>query len=265
MTQELAGRVALVTGAARNIGRAIAVELGAAGAAVVINAKSSADAAQETAEAVRVAGGRAHVALADVANPKGAADVVSAAIASFGGLDILVNNAAIRRESAFADLGWEEWRAVLGVTLDAPYLCAHAALPYLKRSGAGVVINLGGMSAHAGSANRAHVIAAKAGLAGLTRALAQDLGADGVTVNCVAPGMIDTARGQSTGGTPAHHATRGTLVGRRGKPEEIASLIPLLVRAECALHHGPDHSRQRRRVSDLSVLRRSPDQAPLRS
>lgn len=224
----LSGRVAIVTGAARNIGRAIAVELGRQGADVVVNAQRSADEARETAALVEQAGGRALMHLADISNPEGAQSLVDAAVARFGRIDILVNNAAIRRESSFDELDWAQWREVTGVILDGAYLCAHAAAPWLRRSPAGAIVNIGGMSAHGGSAGRAHVIAAKMGLVGLTRGLAHDLSGDGVTVNCVVPGLIDTARGHSAQGTPAHHAKHSTLLGRRGTPQEVADLVAFL-------------------------------------
>jgi len=180
------------------------------------------------AKAIEAEGGKSIVRMANVADPRQAEGLVEAAAKAFGRLDILVNNAAIRRESAFADLRFEEWREVLSVILDGAYLCAHAALPFLRRSPAGTIVNIGGMSAHTGSAGRAHVIAAKAGLAGLTRALAHDLGPDGITVNCVVPGLIETERGASTGGTPAHRGRNTTLLGRRGTVEDVAGLILFL-------------------------------------
>ncbi|MFT4064055.1 SDR family NAD(P)-dependent oxidoreductase [Paraburkholderia sp.] len=229
MNTEPDGGVAVVTGAARNIGRAIALELAAAGNAVIVNARSSADEAAEVVRAIEAAGGRAAMHLADVSEPRGAQDLMTAAIRHFGRIDILVNNAAVRREVPFAELDFTQWREVMSVILDGAYLCAHAALPYLRQSKAGAIVNIGGMSAHAGSAGRAHVIAAKAGLVGLTRALAHDLGADGITVNCVVPGLIDTVRGRSAGtGAPAHHAGRTTLLGRRGHADEVASLVQFL-------------------------------------
>ena len=195
MNADLAGRVAIVTGAARNIGRAIAMELARSGACVTINALSSAAEAAAVAREVESAGGKALVQLADISDPAGAQHLIEATAQHFGRIDILINNAAIRREMPFAELDWKEWRAVCGVMLDGPYLCAHAALPHLRRSDRAAVVNIGGMSAHSGSAGRAHVIAAKAGLAGLTRALAHDLGPDGITVNCVAPGLIELRAG----------------------------------------------------------------------
>lgn len=220
-------RVAVVTGAARNIGRAIALGLARDGAKVVINAQHSAEAAEEVARTIRDGGGQALVHLADVTDEL-AAEGLAAAAASFGGgIDVLVNNAAIRRETAFDAMGYAEWREVVSVVLDGAFLCSKAALPYLRRSEAGSIVNIGGLSAHTGSPGRAHVVAAKSGLAGLTRALAHDL-APGITVNCVVPGLIDTVRGASTGGTPAMHSQHRTLVGRRGRSEEVAALVCFL-------------------------------------
>jgi 3-oxoacyl-[acyl-carrier protein] reductase len=224
----LEGRVAIVTGSARNIGRAIALDMARAGAAVVVNAQKSAAEAEATADAIRSAGGRAVVELADVTQPAGAQALVDAARKAFGRLDCLVNNAALRRETPFAELSFEEWRAVHAIILDGAFLMAKAVLPALKQSDCASIINIGGMSAHTGAVNRAHVVAAKSGLVGLTRALAHDLAADGITVNCVVPGMIDTKRGGSSAAAPAHHAQHMPPIGRRGKPEEIAALVRFL-------------------------------------
>jgi 3-oxoacyl-[acyl-carrier protein] reductase len=223
---DLTGRVAIVTGSARNIGKAIALALARSGAAVAVSAQNAAGAAEAVATEIRDAGGRAMVALADVKSPESAASLVRAAIDAFGRLDILVNNASVRREVDFADLDYLEWREILGTTLDGAYLCSRAALPHLVASGRGAIVNIGGLSAHTGASRRAHVIAAKAGLVGLTRALAHDLAPHDITVNCVAPGVIDTARGGKA--APAHHAVHTPLVGRRGTPEEIAALVAFL-------------------------------------
>jgi 3-oxoacyl-[acyl-carrier protein] reductase len=223
--RNLQGRVAIVTGSARNIGRAIARALADAGASVVVNAKSSTADADAVVREVREAGGQAVAKIADVGQPAGAGSLIDAAIAAFGRLDILVNNAAVRREIDFERLDYQEWRAITATILDGAYLCAHAAAPHLIAAGGGSIVNIGGLSSYTGAARRAHVIAAKAGLVGLTRALAHDLAPHGITVNCVAPGLIDTER---RGPEPSHHAKHATLVGRRGTPEEVAAVVRFL-------------------------------------
>jgi len=223
---ELAGRVAVVTGSGRNIGRAIALALADGGAAVLVSARRSLPEAERVAAEIRAKGGRAAAELADVADPASVARLIETAVAHFGRLDILVNNASVRRETSLADLEYAEWREILATTLDGAYLCSRAALPHLVAAGGGgSIVNIGGLSAHTGARRRAHVIAAKAGLVGLTRALAHDLAPHQVTVNCVAPGMIETTR---AGAEPAHHAGKTPPVGRRGTPEEIASLVRFL-------------------------------------
>jgi 3-oxoacyl-[acyl-carrier protein] reductase len=231
MNGEVSG-VAVVTGAARNIGREIALQLAAAGNAVIVNARSSANEVADVVRAIEAAGGRAAAHLADVSEPAGAQSLMEAAIHHFGQIDILVNNAALRREVPFAELDFARWREVMSVILDGAYLCAHAALPYLRQSKAGAIVNIGGMSAHAGSAGRAHVIAAKAGLVGLTRALAHDLGPDGITVNCVVPG-IGPARSARRGGEPGAIFVRpdGTLSDGAGNSRERWCFSRLIVPA----------------------------------
>jgi 3-oxoacyl-[acyl-carrier protein] reductase len=222
MEAELDGAVALVTGGARNIGAEMVRAFAAAGAAVVVNAKTSATEAAALVAEVQAAGGRAKAILADVTDPAAVQGLIDETIAAFGRLDILVNNAAVRDEAPFAELTYENWRNVLGIVLDGAFLCAHAAMPHLIAGGRGAVINIGGLTAHTGARNRAHVVTAKAGLVGFTRALAHDVSPDGVTVNCVVPGLIETVR---AGGEPAHHKGRTTLVGRYGRTDDIASAV----------------------------------------
>ena len=225
--KELSGRVALVTGAGRNIGRAMAKALAAGGAAVIVNVRSNkAEADQVVAEIMRD-GGKAIAAVADVGDEKAVAAVVADAGKRLGRIDYLINNAALRQERAFEDMSFKEWRDVLGVTLDGAFHCTKACLPYLKQSGAGAVVNIGGLSAHTGSKHRAHVTAAKLGLVGFTRGLAHDLAEHSVTVNLVAPGTIDTPRDPSAA-KPAHHLINNTLTGRRGSPEEVAAMVRFL-------------------------------------
>jgi len=225
---ELSGKVALVTGAARNIGRAIARSLASGGASVMVNANTSRDEAEETRAMIESAGAGAAVHIADVTDPRAVAAMVQATVARFGRLDILVNNAAVRAETPVAEIRLEDWRRVLSVVLDGAFLCTQAALPHLVKAGGGTIINIGGLTAHKGADGRAHVITAKAGLAGLTRALALDLAPHHITVNCVVPGTIETMRGLP--GAPERPQHRRALppAGRRGEPEEIAAMVRTL-------------------------------------
>jgi 3-oxoacyl-[acyl-carrier protein] reductase len=225
--KELSGRVALVTGAGRNIGRAMAKALAAGGAAVIVNARSNkAEADAVVAEIVRD-GGKAHAAIADVADEKAVYAMVDEAVRAFGRIDYLVNNAALRGEKHLEDLTYADWRNVIATTLDGAFHCAKACLPHLKASGAGAVINIGGLSAHTGSKHRVHVTTAKLGLVGFTRGLAHDLAEHGVTVNLVAPGTIDTARDPNAA-KPAHHLINNTLTGKRGTPDDVAAMVRFL-------------------------------------
>ena len=223
--QELADKVAIVTGAGRNIGRAIALKLARSGASVIVNARSNASEADAVVREIEAAGGKAVSVLGNVADPKTAEALAAGALKAFGRIDILVNNAAVRREKAIADMSFADWREVMDVTLDSAFHCVKACLPGLRKQG-GAIVNIGGMSAHIGSKNRAHVIAAKAALVGFTRGLAHDLADDRISVNCAVPGAIDTAR--AAGMRPAHHLTHGTITGERGSPEDVAALVHFL-------------------------------------
>ena len=227
MAQELAGKVAIVTGAGRNIGRAIALALADGGAAVVVNARSNRAEADAVVREIDAAGGKAIAHIGDVADAKAVQAMADATVQKFGRIDILVNNAALRRETPFAEMDYAAWREILDVTLDGAFHCVKACLPALRQSGAGTIVNIGGLSAHTGAANRAHVVTAKAGLVGFTRALAHDLAADSITVNCVVPGLIGTPRPKDKP-EPAHHATHGTISGKKGSPDDVAAMVRFL-------------------------------------
>jgi len=225
-TKELTGKVAIVTGSGRNIGRAIALALAQAGASVVVNVRSNKAEADSVVREIESGGGKATAVTGDIGEEKTAAMLADAALKNFGRIDILVNNAALRREKPIDQMSYAEWREVMGVILDGSFRCVHACLPALKKNG-GSIINIGGMSAHIGSKDRAHVITAKAALVGFSRALAHDLATDKITANCIVPGAIDTTR-PATSPTPAHHLTHGTITGSRGKPEDVAAMVRYL-------------------------------------
>jgi 3-oxoacyl-[acyl-carrier protein] reductase len=227
MSQELTGKVAVITGAGRNIGRAIALALADGGASILVNARSNRAEAEAAAREIETLGVKALVHIGDVANPEAVQAMAELAVKQFGRIDILVNNAALRREKPFAEIDYAEWREILDVTLDGAFHCTKACLPALLKSGAGTIVNIGGLSAHTGAKNRAHVVTAKAGIIGLTRALAHDLADDGITVNCVVPGLIGTPRPKHKP-QPAHHLTHQTITGERGKPEQVAAAVRFL-------------------------------------
>jgi 3-oxoacyl-[acyl-carrier protein] reductase len=224
---ELAGKVALVTGGARNIGSAICRALAAGGAAVMVNARTSLDEARRTVSLIEREGGTAALHLADVTDRAAVANMVETTVGRFGRLDLLVHNAAVRHETPFAEITLEEWRHVLSTVLDGAFLCTQACLPHLARAQGGAVVHLGGLTGHKGALGRAHVVTAKAGIAGLTRALALELAPHGITVNCVVPGTIDTARGLP--GAPPRQPRAGLPpLGRLGEPGEVAAVVRML-------------------------------------
>src|ERR1700712_5709687 len=152
-TKELTGKVAIVTGAGRNIGRAIALTLAKGGASILVNARSNRAEADAVAHEIESAGGKALVHIGDVANAKSVQAMADSAVKQIGRIDILVNNAALRREKPFAEMSYAEWREIMDVTLDGAFHCVKACLPALQKSGAGSVINIGGLSAHTGARN----------------------------------------------------------------------------------------------------------------
>jgi 3-oxoacyl-[acyl-carrier protein] reductase len=225
--KELAGRVAMVTGGGRNIGRMIALTLAESGAAIAVNARSNKEEAQSVVKEIEAKGGKAAAFMADISDPASVDKMASNVAAHFGHIDFLVNNAALRAEKPFEEMTYADWRYVMGITLDGPFHCVKAFLPQLKQSSTGAIVNIGGLSADTGARDRAHVVAAKAGLVGFTRALAHDLSEFGITANLVSPGLIGTRRPAGTP-EPHHHTIHSALLGHRGKPEDIAYAVRYL-------------------------------------
>ncbi|MCS0496898.1 SDR family oxidoreductase [Ancylobacter sp. MQZ15Z-1] len=227
-SRNLEGHTALVTGAARNVGRSIALELARAGARVVVHARSSVEAAQETVALCREAGGgeaAAFAHFADLTDPAAVDAMFGEVEARFGRLDLLVHNAAERADGPFETIGYDEWRRIVSSILDSAFLCDQAALPLLRRSAAASIVHIGGVAAHVGVRHRAHVSAAKAGIAGLTRALAAEFAAENITVNCISPAQMATER---KGPLPEHFVQRPVPMGRPGEPVELAKLVCFL-------------------------------------
>jgi len=229
MSGELSGKVALVTGASRRSGRATAIRLARHGAAVVLNARSAGAEIEAVADEIRNEGGRAIACLADVTDEQAVLGMFERAVAEFGGIDILVNNAAIRQHAPFVEMSYAEWREVTGIILDGAFFCSRAALPHMIERGGGVIINIGGLTGHTGALQRAHVVTAKAGLVGLTKALAQEFGEYAIRVNCVVPGRIGGLRSATAGHVAPSKSVTVPALGRDGEVEEVADMILALI------------------------------------
>jgi len=224
--KELQGRVAVITGAGRSIGRAMALELASAGAAVVVNVRSNRAEGEAVVREIEGKGGRAMVALADVIDAPAVQAMAKAALDRFGRIDYLINNAALRQEKHIDDMTFEDWRLITGVVLDGAFHCVKACLPAIRKSDAGSIINIGGLTGAMGAPDRAHVVTAKAGIAGLTRALAMELAPANITVNTIVPSML--ARPGKPYEIPEHPVYK-PLLGRAGWPDDIAPLARLLL------------------------------------
>jgi len=222
-TGDFAGRVAIVTGAVRGLGRAVASRLHERGASVAINVRDAGRAGQ----IARAIGGRAHAVPGDVAAPDGPESIVRQTLALFGRIDILINNAALPLTTRFERITADEWRRALEVNLTAPFLLIQAALPTMKAQGYGRIINISSTAGRMVSTlGGAHYTASKTGLLGLTRAAAKELGRYGVTVNAVCPGMIDTELTRESASTETLEGlAKGFPVPRLGTALEVADLI----------------------------------------
>jgi 3-oxoacyl-[acyl-carrier protein] reductase len=231
MSLPLQNKVALVTGAGKNIGRCIALTLARDGAAVLVNGRSDKAAVDAVVAEIKAAGGKAAAAMGDVSDPAVTPRLADAAMAAFGGVDILVSNAGLRRQTSFLDMKFEEWREIMSVALDGAFLLGKAFIPQMvaKKQG-GAFVALSGISTHVGTPNRCHVSASKSGLEGLMRALAVELAPHRITCNALSPGAIDTARAASAGPRPVEN--RPIPLKRFGTVEEIAAMVRLLVGPE---------------------------------
>ncbi len=226
---KLEGRVALVTGSGRNIGRATVLKLAAEGAHVVVNARSNQAEAEAVAEEARALGVKALPILADMGKRDQVEHMVSRAMAELGKVDILINNAAIRPHKPFTEVTVEDWEAVRSVVLDGTFYATLAVIHSMVENQYGRILFFTGEGAFVGSAQRAHVSAAKMGLVGLARSLASEFAPHNIRVNVVSPGSIDTTRANPEWYQGRAPNAQGIPLQRKGTSEEIAATCLFLV------------------------------------
>ncbi len=234
----MAGRVSIVTGASRGIGRAIAVELGKNGGQVVVNYVGRQDDARETARMVEAVGGRAIVEQADVSIAADADRLVESALAAFGRLDVVVNNAGITRDTLILRMKDEDWDAVLNTNLKGAFnLIRSAARPMMKQR-FGRIVNIASVVGIIGNAGQANYVSAKAGLIGLTKSAARELASRNITVNAVAPGFIETDMTAELQGELVAKMKEQIPLGKVGKPEDVAKAVAFLASEDAAYITG---------------------------
>ncbi len=224
-----ADQVAIVTGASRGIGRAVALELACQGARVLVNYQRSAAAAHQVVAAIRAAGGEALAYPANVADEAEVNAMAAACLERWGRLDLLVNNAGIAADAPFIRMKDEQWRAVIDTNLSGVFLCCRAALVPMRARGYGRIVNVGSLAGLAGNVGQVNYAAAKAGLVGLTRAIAREVALDGITANVVAPGYIETELLATVPAALRQWALDGIALRRFGTPEEVAPAIAFLL------------------------------------
>ena len=221
--ESLEGKVALVTGASRRIGRETALGLARHGADVVITARSARDEIERVGDEIKALGRKATVLMGDVTDEADVKRMVGEAVSNHGRIDVLINNAAIRRQVPFLEMSLENWREINSVILDGAFLMSRQVIPEMLKTGGGTIVNIGGMTGHLGAKERAHVCAAKAGLVGLTKAIAVEFADRGITANCVIPGKIGGQRSATSGASPDTGVK--ILLGREGLIEEAAGMV----------------------------------------
>jgi 3-oxoacyl-[acyl-carrier protein] reductase len=221
----LAGQVAVVTGASRGIGRAIAIDLANEGAKVVVNYASSSNAADEIVQEIQAAGGEAIAVQANVSQPKEVDQLIEAATTKWGRVDVLVNNAGITKDTLLLRMKPEDWQAVIDLNLTGVFLCTRAVAKIMLKQKSGRIVNIASVAGQMGNPGQANYSAAKAGVIGFTKTVAKELASRGITVNAVAPGFITT---DMTAGLEAEGILQFIPLGRYGKPAEVAGMVRFL-------------------------------------
>jgi len=238
LSSSLENRVALVTGGSRGIGRAVALELAARGAAVVVNYNKSPEAAQEVVKKIQDAGGKASAFQADVSDFKQAEALVKYAIDTFGDLSILVNNAGITRDMLIMLMPEADWDAVIATNLKSTFNCSKTAVKHMLRKRYGRVINMASVAGQMGNPGQTNYSASKAGQIGFTKALAREVAARNITVNAVAPGFVDTEILDSMPPETLEAALKMVPLARKAQPEEIAYAVAFLASDQAAFITG---------------------------
>jgi 3-oxoacyl-[acyl-carrier protein] reductase len=222
----LQGKVAIITGASRGIGRAIALELATQGASIVVNYASSSDAADAVVAEINAAGGQSIALKADVSKVEEVEGLFNATMEKFGRVDILVNNAGITRDTLLLRMKPEDWQAVIDLNLTGVFLCTRAASKIMLKQRSGRIINISSVAGQMGNPGQANYSAAKAGVIGFTKTIAKELASRGITVNAVAPGFIATDMTSKLSNT--EDILKFIPLGRYGQPEEIAGMVRFL-------------------------------------
>ena len=217
-------KVAIVTGAAKNIGRATCESLSKLGYNILVHANTDKDGADETVKLIKKNGIQSSCFIGDLTKQNTASKLVIEA-SKLGNISALVNNASQREFNKFDDMTFDDWRFVMSINLDSLFHTCKAVIPEMKKNNWGRIINLGGLSAHISAIGRAHVITSKSAVVGFSRALAMEYAETGITINTVVPGLIDTIRGASAGSSLVHPSHSNPPVGRKGYPEEVATMI----------------------------------------
>jgi len=233
MAQNLQGKVALVTGASRGIGRATALALASEGAAVMVNYASSSSAAAEVVAEIEANGGRAIAFKANVANSDEVNQLIAATMEKFGRIDVLVNNAGITRDTLLLRMKLEDWQAVIDLNLTGVFLCTRAVSKIMLKQKSGRIINITSVAGQMGNAGQSNYSASKAGVIGFTKTVARELAPRAITVNAVAPGFIAT---DMTDGLKAEAILQMIPLARYGQPEEVAGMIQFLASSPAAAY-----------------------------
>jgi 3-oxoacyl-[acyl-carrier protein] reductase len=237
-TLSLENRVAVVTGASRGLGCAIAVEFAVRGAAVVVNYNRSAEAAQEVVDQIKAGGGQAAAFQADVAVFQQAQDLIKFAIETFGNLDILVNNAGITRDTLIMMMSEEDWDSVMATNLRSAFNCSKSAVRHMMRKRYGRIINISSVSGQMGNAGQTNYSASKAGQIGFTKSLAREVAGRNITVNAIAAGYIETDIWANVPDDMREAVMKLIPLGRKGQPEEIAYAVAFLASDQAAYITG---------------------------